>query len=95
MENYEGIERYRLEDMAHELAAQCRCYSYNGPCRFCNKLEKVHRQIDKLDVEEQVIKEITAWMTNPKFITMTIQEFIDAVGYGLATRAWKKKDVPK
>jgi len=94
MDDFEGIERYKLEDMAHECAAQCRCYSYHGPCRFCNRLEKIHRQLDKMDVEEKVIKEITEWLTQKRFQVINTREFVDAVSYGLATREWKKKDAP-
>jgi len=86
------VDRYKLEDRSHELAAQCRCYSYNGPCRFCRELEKVHRQLDRMDAEEDVIKEITAWITSAKFQAISTREFVDAVSYGLATRAWKKTE---
>lgn len=94
MGDFEGIDRYKLEDMAHELAAQCRCHNYSGPCRFCSKLEKVHRQLDRIDIEEQVIKEITEWLTHKRLKVISSKEFVDAVSYGLATREWKKKDTP-
>lgn len=85
------IERYKLEDEARSLAERCTCYSYHGPCRFCVKLEKIHRQLDEMDIEERVVKDITAWICDEKFRAISVTQFIQAMSHGLATREWKKK----
>jgi hypothetical protein len=87
-------ERYKLEDEIRELAKQCKCYSYNGPCRFCQRMEKLERKVDKIEAEEHTVKEVVEWLKSEKFLSFTNHELLTAIIYGLQTNAWKKEPTP-
>lgn len=87
-------EKWKLEDEIRELAQQCKCYSYNGPCRFCQRMEKLERKVDRIEAEEHIVKEVVEWLKSGKFLVFSNRELLDAIVYGLQTNEWKKPPTP-
>jgi hypothetical protein len=87
-------ERYKLEDEIRELARQCKCYSYNGPCRFCQKMEKLERKVDRIEAEEHVIRQISQWLWSDEFQAERHNDVLTKVIHGLASNRWKKDTTP-
>jgi hypothetical protein len=82
------IDREQLEEEIRELSRQCQCYSYNGPCRFCRKAEKLNEKLDRLQIEDFVIQDIVQWL-----------RAVDGPGFQMAASAiergdWRKKESP-
>ena len=87
-------ERYKLEDEIRELAKQCKCYSYNGPCRFCQRMEKLERTVDRIEAEEHVVRQMFQWLGSEEFLAFAHHEVLTKIIHGLKTNAWKKDTTP-
>jgi hypothetical protein len=76
------LDRETMEEEIRALARQCKCISRDGPCRFCLKADQLNHKLDKMQAEDDVVREIVEWLESPG--TMTAYSDTKSVLRGLA-----------
>lgn len=54
--------RENLEQEIRTLSRQCKCFGFDGPCRFCTQADKLNQKLDKLIAEDEVVRAIVDWL---------------------------------
>jgi hypothetical protein len=56
----DSLDREAIEEEIRTLGRQCKCFSREGPCRFCLKADGLNAKLDKLQAEDSVIRDVVA-----------------------------------
>lgn len=80
-----SLDREVIQEEIRTLSHQCKCYSYNGPCRACAKAEKLDQKLARLEAEDELIRDISSWLRQ-----------VDGPGFAMAANTiergdWRKK----
>jgi hypothetical protein len=57
-----SLDREAIQEEIRTLAHQCKCYSYNGPCRACAKAEKLDAKLARLEAEDELLGQVSRWL---------------------------------
>jgi len=89
-----SIDRETMEEEIRALGNLCKCRSYDGPCRACMKADKLNQQLDKLQAEDDVVREIVDWMNSPEMKVQynNVQSVLRGIAACVERRDFRKKD---
>lgn len=57
-----SLDRETIQEEIRTLSHQCKCYSYNGPCRACLKAEKLDAKLARLEAEDELLSLVSGWL---------------------------------
>lgn len=90
------MDRFDMEEEIRTLGSQCKCRSYDGPCRACMKADKLNDELDKMQAEDDVVRDIVAWMNSPEMKVQynNAQSILRGIAARIERRDFRKKDSP-
>lgn len=83
----DSLDRENLEEEIRTLSRQCKCFSRDGPCRACLKADQLNNKLDKLQAEDEVVRDIASWLRRCGDPRWTATDFAAAIERG----DWRKK----
>jgi hypothetical protein len=89
------IDRELLEEEIRELSRKCKCFSRDGACGACMKAEKLNDKLDIMQAEDDLLREIVAWMNSPEMKAQynNAQSVLRGIAACIERQDFRKKDL--
>jgi len=82
-----SMDREIIEDEIRELSRKCKCFSREGACGACIKAEKLNQLLDKLQAEDDVVREIVTWLRS-----FPANKYASKTADAIERREFRRKD---
>lgn len=85
------IDRELLEEEIRELSRACKCMGA-GHCPPCLKAERLNDQLDKLQAEDDIVRDIVTWLRSGVHTLTTVgMGYAEGIAAAIESREFSRK----